>query len=130
MTVGDAILFAVVAILGLNHVVNRIPEWVVRPYFFWPLQLLNLSAATFMMASGIPEFQGWGEVVNWILGLLFVVHIIQNNRRLVKIKGQANLASDDEAARKRAQIAAALHAGNPEIEEAAAEATANPAQDS
>jgi hypothetical protein len=130
MTPGDTILFTVVALLGLNHLVTRIPEWVIRPYLFWPLQLLNLGAATFMMASGIPEFQGWGEVVNWILGLLFIVHILQNNKRLVKAKLAGNRIPTEEASAKRARIVAALHAGESEKEEAAAEATADSAQES
>ena len=111
MTQSDLILFAAVAVLAGNHAVLRIPGWVERVWMFWSIQLLNLGAACYLIAVGIPEFRGTMTVANWMLGLLFIFHAVSNNRRLQRAMkaGRRRSAADEEA--HHARIRAALKAG-------------------
>ena len=84
MTYSDALLFGMVAIMAINYVATRWPNWEDRPVIFWLAQLANLAAATFLFYEGIPEFKGDLAVVNILLGALFIFHILQNNRRYQK----------------------------------------------
>jgi len=106
MDPSTTILFAVAALLGLNHVVFRIPGWEYRRTIFWTLQLLNLGAATAILAFGVPGFDGVETPIKWVLGLLLILHIITNNQRLVR----AVRAGPDrrELMAKRSRIKAAL----------------------
>ena len=85
MTFSDALLFGMVAVMAINYVATRWPNWEDRPLVFWIAQLANLAAATFLFYEGIPEFQGELAVVNILLGALFIFHILQNNRRYQKV---------------------------------------------
>lgn len=110
MTQSDLILFAAVAVLAGNHAVLRVPGWVERVWLFWSVQLLNLGAACYLIAVGIPEFRGTMTIANWMLGLLFIFHTVSNNRRLQRaIKGRRRSAADEDE--QRARIRAALKAG-------------------
>ena len=85
MTFSDALLFGMVAIMGINYVATRWPGWEDRTLIFWTAQLANLTAATFLFYDGIPEFKGDLAVVNILLGALFIFHILQNNRRYQRV---------------------------------------------
>lgn len=109
MTPGDWILFAVVSVLATNHVLIRLPGWQKRAWLFWLVQLLNLSAAGFLLVEGLPGFSGTLSVVNYVLALLFVVRAVQNNNRWGR-RGKDGLRSDEADSRKAA-IRAALRRG-------------------
>ena len=85
MTFSDALLFGMVAIMGINYVATRWPNWENRPVVFWLAQLANLAGATYLFYEGIPEFQGELAVVNVLIGALFIFHILQNNRRYQRV---------------------------------------------
>ncbi len=103
-------LFMVVALLGTNNVVFRIPGWDRRPAIFWSLQLLNLGALIYLLAVGIPGFAGVTNAINWVLGLLFILHIVTNNSRYDRARrGRTpDLKSRNE---RRQQVRAALRRG-------------------
>ncbi|MBM75045.1 MAG: hypothetical protein CMK59_06575 [Proteobacteria bacterium] len=85
MTFSDALLFGMVAVMAINYVATRWPNWENRPVVFWLAQLANLTAATYLFYEGIPEFQGELAVVNVLIGALFIFHILQNNRRYQRV---------------------------------------------
>lgn len=109
MDLPTTLLLVVVAILGLNHMVLRIPGWHQRRVVFWALQLLNLVAAVLLMAVGIPGFAGATKAINWVLGLLLILHIVTNNGRLVQ--AHRDEMEDEETVAKRAAMLAALQRG-------------------
>jgi hypothetical protein len=108
MTQSDALLFGFIGLMVLNNALMRLPALLTRSWLFWPSQLLNVGAAVYLMAIGIPDFEGKIEVMNWVLGLLFLWHVIQNNRRFVEARRaeQARQHTDDD--NKRAAIQDAL----------------------
>ena len=111
MTQSDVILFAAVGVLASNHALLRLPGWFERRWLFWLVQALNLGAACYLITLGIPEFRETLVVANWMFGLLFIFHIVSNNRRLQRAMSAGKRSSAaDEAARKE-QIRAALQAG-------------------
>ena len=110
MTQSDLILFAIVAVLAGNHVVLRLPGWVERTWLFWSVQALNISAACYLLAIGIPEFRDNLTIANWMLGLLFIFHTVGNNRRLQRSKAAHKRHSAGTKAKKE-RIRAALKAG-------------------
>lgn len=109
MTVGDWILFAVVGALATNHVLIRLPGWQQRAWLFWLVQLMNLAAAGFLLAVGLPGFSGNLVVVNYVMALLFIVRAVQNNNRWGKRNKGPQQAADADA--KKAAIREALRRG-------------------
>ena len=47
-------------------------------YVFWSLQGVNLLIVAFVFWYGLPGFEKW-PIVSWLIGLLFVFRIVQNN---------------------------------------------------
>jgi hypothetical protein len=112
MTFADWVFFAVMATLATNSVLVRLPNWEQRNLLFWSVQLLNIACASWVLAVGLPGFKGNLEVVNWVIGLLFLVRTVQNNGQWNKAR-RARLrgAEDDDT---KAKIRAALRAGEGE----------------
>jgi len=112
MDIGTTLILVVAALLGVNHMVFRLPGWEDRTAVFWGVQFTNLGAVVLLLAIGIPGFSGATHAINWVLGLLFILHIVTNNGRLVEAKRGA--VSNDEAAlnEKRDHIKAALQRGS------------------
>ena len=110
MDFSTTILFAVAALLGLNHLVFRIPGWERRRVMFWLVQLLNLSGAIGVLIWGLPGFDASAATaIKWVLGLLLILHIITNNQRLVQALSDTAAPRQDDA--RRRQIKAALARG-------------------
>ena len=115
-TPSDLMLFWVVALLGLNHLLMRIPGVIQRMWAFFSVQALNLGTATWMMAVGIPDFKQDGNlwILNWVLGFLLIFHIIQNNNRLQRSKKRGGRPSPAEVRAERERIEDALKRGKEE----------------
>lgn len=111
MTHSDLLLFGFIGLMALNNALVRLPAWLARSWLFWPCQLLNIGAAVYLMAVGIPDFEGRIEVMNWVLGLLFLWHVIKNNSRFVEARRAQYEQSQEEATEKRASIQDALARG-------------------
>jgi hypothetical protein len=87
------VLFALVAMLGFNQLLMRIPALESRSLLFWPLQVLNLVLGVGVLVMGLPGFEH-APAINWIVGLLFIMHVAQNLR----------IRSDREHRSRRAEI--------------------------
>ena len=112
MTESDLLLFALVATLGINHVATRLTGWENRMWLFWPAQVTNLAAGSFLLAFGIPDFkQGDLRIVNWMIGLLFLFHVINNNRRLQAARQKTQRAQHTQDSEEKNRIRAALRRG-------------------
>lgn len=114
MDLGTAILLGVVALLAINRFLVWLPGWHERRAVFWGVQVVNLLAACFMVVSGIPDLPGMLKYANWVVALIFIFHIVQNNSRLVTARAEARKGSGPDADRKRERIQAALRAGEEE----------------
>ena len=110
MTFADWVFFAVVAVLATNHVLVRLPGWERRTLVFWSVQALNIACASWMLAVGLPGFDGNLAVFNWVVGLLFIIRAVQNNGRWSEARQSNRSAGEDDDA--RARIRAALRAGD------------------
>ena len=111
MNSGDAFLFGVVAALATNHVLLRIPGWERRRALFYGVQLLNLTAGTWVMAMGIPGLDGPLKVFNWVFGLLFIARTVQNNNRYAKALRARRRAQGAATDARKDEIRAALRRG-------------------
>ena len=116
MNVGDWVFFAVVATLATNHVLVRLPGWERRAWLFWLVQALNVGCASWVLAVGLPGFDGNLAVVNWVVGLIFLVRAVQNNGRWSKARREAAAPPPDDDT--KARIRAALQAGERDDDEA------------
>ena len=114
MDIGTTLILVVAALLGVNHMVLRLPEWEYRMGVFWLVQLTNLTAVILLLTVGIPGFAGATKAVNWVLSLLFILHIVTNNGRLLAARQHSTNSEATEA--KREHIKAALQRGS-QIEE-------------
>ena len=114
MTLADWVFFAVVATLATNHVLVRLPGWEQRNVLFWFVQLLNIACASWVLAFGLPGFEGNLTIVNWVLGLIFMVRAVQNNGRWSEARRSRRLGTDEDE--ERAKILAALRAGEAQEE--------------
>ncbi|MBO85395.1 MAG: hypothetical protein CL927_08555 [Deltaproteobacteria bacterium] len=110
MTISDWVFFAVVAVLATNHVLVRLPGWERRTALFWCVQALNIACASWMLAVGLPDFEGNLAVFNWVVGLLFIVRAVQNNGRWSEARQQARSVTEDDET--KARIRAALRAAD------------------
>jgi hypothetical protein len=110
MDASTAQLFAVVALLGVNNIVFRMPGWERRPIVFWGLQLFNMATIVYLLAFGIPGFSGVTTAINWVLGLLFILHVVTNNGRYIAAV-RAGSPDTPEYRARRAQMQAALRRG-------------------
>ena len=108
MDLSTTLILGVAALLGLNHMVFRLPGWEHRRVVFWGLQLLNLSCVVALLTVGIPGFGGATKPINWVLGLLLVFHIVTNNGRLLEALRQPTYENEVEINKKRAQFKNAL----------------------
>ncbi len=111
MTIGDGLLFLVVATLAANHVVSRIPDWALRGWLFWPVQLGNIVAISFLVGWGIPGLEGAITVFNYVLALLFVMRSIQNNKDWGEARRKARKARKTEEDAERQRVLDALRRG-------------------
>jgi hypothetical protein len=122
-TLSDLVLFWVVALLGLNHLLMRIPGVIQRLWAFVPMQILNLATAAWLMAIGIPDFKSdemlW--ILNWVLGLLLIFHIIQNNIRLQLQRRNKGRPSPANVRAEQARIEDALRSGAVDAKETESE---------
>jgi hypothetical protein len=125
MTPGDWILFAVVGALATNHLLVRLPNWETRAWMFWLVQLSNLCVVVYVLAIGLPGFDGSLRVVNWVFGLLFVIRMVQNNNRWGKTRlARRKTVSDADDAKKTALTNALRRGEAAEVE--GADASAGP----
>jgi len=111
MDIGTTLILIVAALLGVNHMLLRLPQWENRLGIFWTVQFTNLAAVILLLAIGIPGFSGATHAINWVLGLLFILHIVTNNGRLVAARSGANTQEEEALNEKRDQIKAALQRG-------------------
>ena len=65
-------------------------------------------------AIGIPGFSGATTAINWVLGLLLVMHVVSNNGKLVRAVRDAPSDADPEVEAKREHFKAALNRGSEE----------------
>ncbi len=114
MDISTTLILAVAAILGMNHMVFRLPGWEHRRVVFWSVQLLNLIVIIALLAIGIPGFAGATKAINWVLGLLLILHVVTNNGRLVAALADTDTIESADVTAKRAQIKAALKKGTEE----------------
>ena len=114
MDTSTTLIFAVAALLGVNNLLFKIPRWHTRRAVFWALQLTNLATIVGLLAVGIPGFSGATKAINWVLGLLLVMHIVSNNGRLVKAVRSEPEGPDQQLNAKRQAIKAALSRGSEE----------------
>jgi hypothetical protein len=112
MNIGDWIFFGILATLAVNHLLVRLPGWERRVVLFAIVQALNIGCASWVLALGLPGFDGQLTVVNWVVGLLFIVRAVQNNGRWTKAR-KATRDTDPMEDRK-AEIRAALERGESE----------------
>ena len=109
MDLGTALLLVVAALLGINHMLLRLPGWEYRTGLFWSVQFINLTAVILLLAVGLPGFGDASVAVNWVLGLLFILHIVTNNGRLVAARQANSGMADGDKQEKRDQMMAALN---------------------
>ena len=79
---------------------------------FLLVQALNIGCASWVLAVGMPGFEGQLAVVNWVVGLLFIIRAVQNNSRWSKARRESKHADPMED--RKAQIRAALERGESE----------------
>jgi len=111
---GTAILLGVVALLAINRFLLALSGWHERRAVFWGVQVLNLLAACFMVVYGIPDLPGMLKYANWLVALIFIFHIVQNNSRLVSARAEARKAGSEANEQERERLRAALRAGEEE----------------
>jgi hypothetical protein len=111
MDLATTLILAVAAILGMNHMVFRLPGWEHRRVVFWGVQLLNLVVIILLLAVGIPGFASAAKAINWVLGLLLILHVVTNNGRLVAALAETEVSDSAEVRDKRERIKAALNRG-------------------
>ncbi len=105
MDTETAVLFGLVALIGLNQVLARVEALQARAPLFWSVQVVNAVIGALVIVVGLPGFE-WLPPVSWVVGLLFYLHIGQN----IRARAQTETRAREEARRERDRRAAALRA--------------------
>jgi len=110
MTREDAFLFLIVAIIGTNQLVMRIPALYRRSTSFWSLQVMVLSMGLYVLVRGMPGFEHVPPL-RWVLGLIFITHAVQNLRIRQRYQAEERSASHEaDRAEREEKLRAALAA--------------------
>ena len=80
----DLLLMLLIAILASNQFIMRSTAWHRRIWIFWGCQLANVAIGSWLLVEGIPEFEEHFQIINILVGLLFLYHAAQNNNRFQK----------------------------------------------
>ena len=98
-------LIALIGLLAVNRLVLALTGYRgVRP-LFWGIQLLNLTAVILLVQFGLPSLPPGLRVINYFIALVFMLHIVENNSRRVKvIKASIREPQEDPHHDKRALI--------------------------
>ena len=81
MNAYDYTFFALVSIIAINQFVIRSTIWHKRLWIFWIPQIINVSAGSYAILFGLPGVIGPIEIINWVIGGLFLYHFAQNYSR-------------------------------------------------
>ncbi len=104
MDFSTAVLFSLVALIGANQVVVRIPAVRRIERLFWGLVFADLVAGVGVLVFGLPGYEAF-PAVSWVVGLLFVMHIALNlqlhNQWVQNERNEAKEARDAERQRMR-----------------------------
>ena len=105
MDLSTAILFSLVAVIGANQVIVRSRYARELPRVFWTLTIVDLLLGIGVLVIGLPGFEAT-PTVNWVVGLLFVMHVAQNlmlRNAWVQADREAARAERDEERKRRRQ---------------------------
>ena len=97
MTNTDVVFMVLVGIIGLNQFVIRTQQWKTRMWLFWVIQLSSVSFGSWLILWGIPGFVDELDVINWLVGLLFINHAVRNHNRLQKFQREQKELAREEA---------------------------------
>ncbi len=77
MDLSTLALFGLVALIGANQMLMRIPRLRKDLRLFWALNVLDLLAGAAVLVLGLPGYEH-APVVGWVVGLMLLMHIAQN----------------------------------------------------
>jgi len=104
MDISTAVLFALVAIIGVNQVAVRTRLAREHGVVFWGITLLDLLAGLAVLGLGLPGFEAT-PTVSWVVGLVLVFHVAQNlmlrNEWDQQARDAARAERDEERKRRR-----------------------------
>ena len=86
MTDNDITFFLLIVVIAINQFVIRSKIWHKNSFFFWGPQLINISFGSYALLFGLPGVYGPIDIINWIIGGLFLYHFAQNQNRFYKQK--------------------------------------------
>lgn len=78
----DIIFMMLVALIAVNQFIIRSKAWHDRQYLFWVPQIINVSVGCYAILFGLPGIPLPIDVINWIVGGLFLYHFAQNQTKL------------------------------------------------
>lgn len=99
MDLNTALLFVVIALLGLNQAAMRVPTLRDDDRVYWMVQFLDLAVATGLILYGLPGFEAF-PAVPIVIGLLFVMHVAQNYNMRARARGADRQAEIAEVRRE------------------------------
>ena len=74
----DIIFMILIAIMASNQFIIRSKQWHNYMWIFWFCQIANVLFGSYMLLWGLPEFKDVLEIINILVGLLFLYHAVQN----------------------------------------------------
>lgn len=105
MDLGTRTLLSVALLLALNNAIVRVRWLRQRLLLFSAVQVLDVLVALWLLYRGVPGFERM-PAIGWMLGLLLLLHVVQNVRWFRAV--QRERVEDDDRERKASAIRAAL----------------------
>ena len=97
----DIVFMMLVGVIAFNQFIIRSSAWHTRTYLFWIPQLINISVGSYALLFGLPGIPLLLDVINWIIGGLFLVHFAQNQTKLFRFHREQR---EEAMEKKRAEI--------------------------
>ena len=97
----DIVFMMLVGVIAFNQFIIRSSAWHTRMYLFWIPQLINVSVGSYALLFGLPGVPLPLDVINWVIGGLFLVHFTQNQTKLFRFQREQR---EDAMLREREQM--------------------------
>jgi hypothetical protein len=119
----DLFLLGILGMLILAQMVPRM-GLLDRPLLFWLFQFFSIGVAIAVISVGVPSLNIQNmDVLNWVLGLLILFRVVQNNMKLMVHRRARQVDQDLEEEIERAEALAAEEHARLDQSEAGAQTT-------
>lgn len=113
MELSTASFLVLITLLALNRLLVSVMGVARWKWLFWPIQVLNLATAVVLIPWGLPGMPPGLRMLDWFISMLFVLHIVENNRHRQRVLEAREEHDNDSLEQRREAIRSRLERKDP-----------------